>query len=66
MEGWKILLEAKLPKSFQSTKASVKDENEGINFHQMRFKLMAAGPDVDNEYTGSSHYEAPAGRHTLH
>ena len=43
MEGWKILLEAQLPKSFHSTKASVEDEYEGMSFHQMRCKIMAAG-----------------------
>ena len=58
----KVLLEAQLPKSFQSTQPSVEDECDGMRLHCV---MMAAIQDADNEHTDSSDNRAQPGMQTL-
>ena len=60
----KIILEAQLPKSYQSIKASVEDEQQGVQLHKTTYMLMTAGQDADSEFTESTKTEAQPGRFT--
>ena len=62
MKELKVILEAQLPKSYQSTNASVEDEQQGEQLHRMRCKLMTAGRHADQGLTEPAKPKAQPGR----
>ena len=56
---WEIRLDAQLPKAYQSTKASVEDEQEGMQLHRM---TCGSIQNANHKSTESSNAAAQPGR----